>query len=421
MKKKKKLTTHALLLLLCWAMYTCSLIGKVNYSANITLVESFYGISHANAGVVSTFYFFAYGAGQIVNGLCCKKYNLKYVIFASAVISGLVNLAVGIAPSFYVIKYFWLINGVALSVLWPGCIRLLSETLTRKEMTHASVFMGTTTAVGTFIVYGLSALYAKLANFRFSFYTAAIVLPLMGIIWLCSYNKLTVKTPEVLAEETELANTTQDKAQTKQKSKIPAWLLTTVCILAGFAVATNLVKDGLVSWVPAILKEQYGITDSLSILLTLALPTLSIFGNIMSVTMYKKVGNFVGCVGLFFFGIVCLTGAVLGLLHTNLVVIAIICFACISFMASSCNSTITSVFPLYMKGKLNSGMIAGVLNGFCYIGSTISTYGLGVVADMWGWTAVFYLLLGVSALVVAVALVYVLCNKRKKTETENAD
>lgn len=413
MQKRKKLTTHGLLLLLCWAVYTCSLIGKVNYSANVTLVESFYGVTHARAGVVSTFYFFAYGVGQIVNGLCCKKYNLKYVIFGSALLSGLANLAVGITPSFPLIKYFWLINGVALSVLWPGCIRLLSETLTRKEMTHASVFMGTTTAVGTFIVYGLSALYAKIANFRFSFYTAAIVLPTMGIVWLLSYNRLTVKTPEVLAEEAEITQKAQTEQGEERKGKMPVWLLSTVCVLASFAVATNLVKDGLVSWVPAILKEQYGITDSLSILLTLALPTLSIFGNIMSVTTYKKVGNFVGTVGLFFFGIVCLTGAVLGLLHTNLVVLTIICFACISFMASSCNSTITSVFPLCMKGKLNSGMIAGVLNGFCYIGSTISTYGLGVIADTWGWTAVFYLLLGVSALVVAVALVFILLGKKK--------
>ncbi len=63
-----------------------------------------------------------------------------------------------------------------------------------------------------------------------------------------------------------------------------------------------------------------------------------------------------------------------------------------------------------MKGKVNSGMIAGVLNGFCYVGSTISSYGLGLVADLWGWEAVFYLFLAVSIVITVIAAVYCLIN-----------
>ena len=52
-----------------------------------------------------------------------------------------------------------------------------------------------------------------------------------------------------------------------------------------------------------------------------------------------------------------------------------------------------------MRGKVNSGFYAGILNGFCYVGSTISSYGLGYVAEHYGWTAVFWLLIAVCALV----------------------
>ena len=76
--KKKNIASSALLLALCWLVYTCSLLGKVNYSANITQVEDFFGVTHQSAGLVTSFYFFAYGAGQIVNGLLCTKYNIKY-------------------------------------------------------------------------------------------------------------------------------------------------------------------------------------------------------------------------------------------------------------------------------------------------------------------------------------------------------
>ena len=64
-----------------------------------------------------------------------------------------------------------------------------------------------------------------------------------------------------------------------------------------------------------------------------------------------------------------------------------------------------------MKSKINSGKIAGLLNGFCYLGSTIASYGLGVVRDRWDWNAVFYLLLGVCVLVCLLGAFYLTAKK----------
>ena len=81
--KSKKLQVSTLLSLLCWLVYACSYIGKVNYAANINPVMEFYKVDHSTAGLVSTFFFFAYGVGQVINGLFCKKYNLNYVLIDS--------------------------------------------------------------------------------------------------------------------------------------------------------------------------------------------------------------------------------------------------------------------------------------------------------------------------------------------------
>ena len=68
-----------LLIFLSWLLYTISYLGKVNYSANITQIVDYYQISKAEAGMVPSFFFFAYGIGQVVNGLFCKKYNSFFV------------------------------------------------------------------------------------------------------------------------------------------------------------------------------------------------------------------------------------------------------------------------------------------------------------------------------------------------------
>ena len=62
------------LIILCWVVYTCSYIGKLGYNANIIQIEKLFNISHSESGMVSTLFFFSYGAGQIINGIFCKKY-----------------------------------------------------------------------------------------------------------------------------------------------------------------------------------------------------------------------------------------------------------------------------------------------------------------------------------------------------------
>ena len=76
LKKQKSVTgkmssSAALLLLICWLVYACSYIGKLGYSANIVNIEKDFNVTHAMAGMASTFFFFAYGVGQIINGICC--------------------------------------------------------------------------------------------------------------------------------------------------------------------------------------------------------------------------------------------------------------------------------------------------------------------------------------------------------------
>ncbi len=401
--KNKAERRYGLLLFFCWLVYACTYLGKVNYSANITQIETYFSVSHAETGLVGTFFFFAYGAGQIFNGIFCKKYNIKYVIFFGLLISALANFGIAVCKDFSIIKFLWLINGFCLSVFWPTLIRLLSETLPKKYMMRASMVMGTTVASGTLVIYGLSALYVKFGAFKLAFFTPAVVFPVIGILWLILFNGLT--TPTETDEEEEPSQTIVNGSQTQKVESRERGLLFMIITLAVFAVATNLVQDGLTTWVPSILKEEYNLPDSLSILLTLVLPLLAIFANMFAVFLQKHVKNFVISCGIVFFLGGGLILGVIGLLRTDLFVLTLILFGGVRFMSGASNSTITSVFPLTMKGKVNSGLLAGVLNGCCYMGSTISSYGLGVIADHWGWTSVFGLLGGICAFVVVASII----------------
>lgn len=402
---KTKINASTLIILLCWLVYSISYTGKVNYSANINEVMSFYKVDHSSAGLVSTFFFFAYGIGQVLNGIFCKKYNLKYMVFSSLVISGTINLIVGLTNNFTLIKYLWLINGVSISILWPSVIRLLSETIDSKTMPKASVIIGTTVALGTFLTYLFSALFVNL-NFKISFFLPATLFFIVAMIWIFSFTSLTTKAKQEMSEE--VLHSTQ-KVENSNFNKLALTL--SICILAFYGITTNLIKDGLTTWIPSILKEQYRLDSSISIILTLALPIVATFGNVFAIKVHSKISDFVLQCALMFLISGIIIGGVIAGIELNSFVITLIGFTIVSFLISSCNSLITSIFPLFMKGKVNSGRIAGVLNGFCYIGSTISSYGLGAIADNFGWIKVFWVLLAVCVVVLIVGAIYLLIKK----------
>lgn len=403
--KKRGLTKSHGLIMLCWLVYACSYIGKLSYNANISQIGPDFGVSYAECGMVSTFFFFAYGIGQVVNGFLCKRYNVKYVIFSSLVVASAMNILAVTVSDFSLIKYIWLINGVAMSFLWTSLIRLLSETLPDEDMNTAIIAMGTTVATGTFFVYGMSSLFAAVASYQLTFIIAASGMLIVSFIWLFSYNRLTDVEKNGNKEATEHAPHIH--------GEVSGGVYLLIVVLAFFAVANNFMKDGLTSWTPDILSKLYNTPAWLSILLTLLLPIMAIMGTVVAVNLQKKTKSFVLTVTLLFVISAILMAVVLGFISTPYLVITIACFAIVSCLMAGVNNVITSMVPLSMKGDMNSGKLAGILNGFCYLGSTLSSFGLGVIADAFGWGAVFITLLGVSIFVILIGGAYVLFKKKK--------
>lgn len=409
--KKKKI--NILPIIMCWLAYTSAYLGRFSYASNIISIESFYGVLHADAGLVSTFFFFAYGAGQIINGIFNKRYNKKYVMAGALVISSIINLLFFFSIPFELLKYLWLVNGIAQSVLWPCLIALLSDTLKKSDLPSALVALSSTVAMGTFLAYGASALFTYLGVFQYSFLFGAVSMLIISVLWVFFYNKAFVLNVEREVVE-ETANLTTEKKGGKILTRSLIILIVVLCL---FAMIDNLVKDGLNTWVPSILKEKFKLDDSLSIILTLVLPVLGFFGGSCNPYLEKKLKSFVPLLGFWFLLTALFTVIVILFLDISWVVV-LLSFGLISLFTHGANGVVTGMAPLYLRDKIgNSGMLAGVLNGCCYVGSTISSYGLGVVADNSGWTGVFVLLLIVSCVPVVVTgvmtLVEIIRNKKQ--------
>ncbi len=398
------------LILLTWLVYATSYLGKVNYSANIAQIVDYYNITKAEAGLVPTFFFFAYGIGQVINGVLCKRYNIKWMVGISLALSGFINLAVALTTDFSVVKWLWMANGLMLSVLWPTLIRLLSENLSQTDLGKASVIMGTTVATGTLVIYAASSVYAVFDHFKLAFYTAAFAAIVVSVLWLFFFQKIVGKAGKEMPEET--SRLTEDKKKTSSIQRQNTLVI--LCVLCFCAIGVNLIKDGLTTWVPSILKEEASVSDALSILLTLFLPIVAIFGNAFALYIHNRIPGYTTQCLVTFSVMAIIIGMIIGILPSRTVAAILIALVIVNLLASSLNSLVTSIFPMFMRDTLDSGKVAGVLNGFCYLGSTISSYGLGAVADHLGWGAVFRCLLGACIFISLICLVQIVLTYTKK-------
>ena len=107
-----------------------------------------------------------------------------------------------------------------------------------------------------------------------------------------------------------------------------------------------------------------------------------------------------------------------------MLIIVLILMGLTSSLTHGINNILLSIMPLTLRSKVNAGLLTGVLNGFCYLGSTISTYGLGKIADHFDWKIVILVLLwvsvGVTVLAGATTLIHFFKDK-KNPEQETAE
>lgn len=394
-----------LLIFLCWAAYTAAYIARLNYNASMVEILSQLGTTKEAAGTVSSFFFFAYGAGQLVNGLLSKKYNTKISVFVALAASCVINFSMTFCQGIDIMKYLWFFNGIFQSVLWSSLIKTLSDNLADDKLPKAVMVMSTTVASGTFTAYGLAALFSALKmNWTSIFYVASAVVGAVAVIWFIGMTTL-----QKNKKETEKI----EKQKGKKLSLTPVFVFSIVVILVS-AVTNGFIKDGITTWVPSILKEEFGVPSSLSIIVTLLLPVLSIFGASLVKALHKKQKNENVLNGIFYFAAMVLAGLIIVTINFRSAPLTLVLFGGIACLMSAVNNVITSVVPLYSRDKIDSGLSAGLLNTFCYVGSTLATSLLGKIADTKGWNDVFMCILIFTVVSFAVCLISAILTRKQK-------
>lgn len=373
----------------CVAVYIAAYIGRLSYTASMVgiLVET--GADKAAAGMVTTLFYFAYGCGQLVSALFCRRFRARPVVAGALLLSAAANAA-ALCRDVRLIRFIWFANGAAQSVLWCTLIELLSAKLPPEDKPRAILAMSTTVAVGTASAYGLAALCIAHGAVFAAFGIACAVLLAAAAAWLFVTRSL-ARMPDVSAPA-------RTETPSLRASLAGGGALLAVCGV--LAAGNGYLRDTVVSWTPSLLYDEFGLPGSLSVVITLTLPLLSICGAAIAVSMHRRIVSYSVLQSVLFLGSAAALGGMAAFRVTGSVPGMILCAAVSACMMAAVNNILTSIIPLERPG--GAGLFAGIMDAFCYVGSTLSGVLPGLLIERSGGYSV--LLLSLPAVAGALAL-----------------
>ena len=400
----KKMITGKKLAWLFAFVYFASYTTRINLAAVIGEVVIDTGFEKSQLSVILVCLFISYGIGQVINGWIGDHIKPQNLIFIGLITATAVNSVFPLfASSIPVMCVLWTINGFAQAMMWPPIVKIMVSTMDEVTYSSASVIVSLGSSFGTVGVYLTAPLIIKLLSWQFVFVTSALIGLTSVIIWAFVKNR--IYDPKAI--DLNISQPGEDKKFAFPKAAIfPLIFILLAIVLQG------MLRDGVSSWMPTLLIEDFGMKSEDSILCTVSLAIFSILAFILAGQFYKKLfKNEVACaVAVWGFASLAalllailmsakaidpesVTGIIATIINSKIfttimsysAIPAILFMTLINGAIHGINLMLIGHVPKRFRKYGNISTISGIVNAFTYVGSAIATYGIAKLAEMHGW------------------------------------
>ncbi len=394
---------------------------KLVYTAQLPAVIDFFKTTKANATLGLTIYYFVYAAAQIALGFYITKINFKNYLLITSILSAISFSMISVIESLTVIWVIFAINGFFQAASWGGIVFITSKYLPNETLSYSSKFLATASAVGNAVTYGVSAFFVEVSDWRITFIFFGILF-LISIVYLFIQigilDKISKRKDEYSFEYIKQG----DNSDSKQKVAyvVPLGVKFNVKLFMTFIISASFLANcliyGLGNWIPNLLKEVHGFPTSLSILLTMIMPLISMFATISMYRSFDKSSRVFSKTGIMAITLLVLTVVMVFTFDINFIFAIFMC-ALLRYLPTAVSAGYNSYTLLKIKNYINSGTSTLIVNSGAAIAAGLMPFITGAIMDSFGWVVYYEVMAGVCLLLVALIFVGNAIINRKKNIT----
>ena len=382
---------RASLILITVCFLTYSIIGLTRnaYSAAIVGIIKEGYFSKSDAGIIATSFSITYCISQIAGSYFVDRISpFKLIVFAS-VVTIIANIAMSLSPTYWVIFISRGICGIAQFGVWPALFRILSEYINKCYRNTWRYILPLGISFGSVISYlGAALIYDWRGLFTFSYIAMAIATIVFIITVIYAEKKAVIKVKENDIVDTSIKNKTHTRNEIGVFKLISS---TGILFLMIPILVKSLINSGISSWMPTIIMESYDTSISFSSIMSTISTCANFAAIVWVIIFYPRIFKLqTTASGMFFAFMVPLlvgTAIYIGIIPVLWIVISI---TLINTLSGAIHQFYTIEFPRAYTKFNKAGMIAGLINSVATVGSIVSSWLWGVMADAYSWDVIIW-------------------------------
>ena len=385
------------LVVLFSVLYLVSGLARFNYSACLSSLLESERFARAEAGLIGTFSFFFFAAGTFFSAGFVRRLGPKKVLTGMLVVLGICNLVFYRAHSLPLMIAAWSVNGFVEGLALCAVVTMLEQNCSGPVLDRASRAVQLFFFFGTSFAYLVSAVCIRLGNWRTAFLTAGILCFAFAAVCGCVFRGY-----REFPEREDGASGTPGTGFALRRIRRCGILAIAVPLFV-----QGVLRDGITTWGPTMIRERYPVGPSFSVVCTAILPFVSVAGILISPFLRRIFsGNEFASEAA-----VCGTAALCALLLSGIVPMGlggwILAAAAVTVCMAASNAFLVNAVPLHFAGENLAGVLTAAFNSFVYVGSGISTCASGAYSATAGWErmALVWFLLAAIAFTVSALLI----------------
>lgn len=368
-----------------WVTYASFYLLRVNMSVAIPGIINEFGISKIEIGSVLTALFIAYAAGQFINGQFGDNFSAKKLVAIGLFCSTLINFVFGYTNGVLLAMILlWGLNGFFQSMGWAPTVKIVASWFPAHKRGRAAGILGSSYQIGNAASWLLAGFVAGHLGWRFVFWVPTVITLLILIGWV---NRLKERAEDGGFEPVEIARKTDGFRDTIGSTLKNRKIWTVALGLFGL----NIVRYGFLSWAPTYFFEVQKAAIPTAAYKSLIFPIAGSLGALSAGWFSDK----------FFRGkrapmaVVMLVLLGLASLYFPHIpqqnwILSLVVLAIIGFLTFGPHMIMVTALPMDLGTKEMAASATGFIDGWGYIGASLTGVGTGFLLDSFGWNAAFY-------------------------------
>lgn len=402
MPMKKLWAPQYTVVTLLWLVYGSFYLNRLNISPVIPLIMRDLNISHAQIGLITTFFFFAYSITQFPAGYLGYLLGHKRVIAIGALISAGANLLFGIGNSLTDLILCQGLNGLGQGGAWSPSVGIVANWFNRMERGRVFGIYVTCVSVFTILSYALSSGLGQKFGWRMPFIAPPFIIMTVILLFWVMVRESPREMPLMAKPDGHKGALLPPGFKVDMKTILShrgLWFLAIsyLCLMA--------IRYSIFVWAPTYLFETFGLDILRAGMLSSIYPAIGLIsyplgGFLCDVILEGRKKPLIA-IGLLIISILAFS-----LVHVTTLFWAIFLLACIGFF-DQIGAALFFALEIDLLPPHLASTGAGFLNTASALGSAAAMFLTGLLIDVFHSYHVVFVSLSITALIGTIASINV--------------